>query len=194
MDINTSQIRANYGNTAVLARALHKQPTDPMVTDLLETATAKFISHIGYQLEYQEHDEIWLSGDGGPMLALPGAPLHDDPIIRINDNPTPLPPGRAGGVQVGRRTGILWRPAGWPDGIENIHVTYSHGHQIIPADVQDVVTEAALLATTIRPGVSRISSGDETIDFTKAIAEGGTTAQWGHVVETYRLSNNGDGL
>ena len=187
--------RPNYGNPAVLARALNKQPTDPVITDLLEAATTKFISHLGRPLDYTEHDEIWLSGDGSPMLALPAAPIHGDPIINILGTPAPVPalPGSGRhGVQIGRRTGILWRPAGWPDGLENIHVTYSHGYQTIPSDVQDVVTEAAVMAT--HPvGVARVSTGDESIDFIRQIAESGTTAYWNHVVDAYRLTNNGDG-
>lgn len=186
-----------YGDAAALARAMNKQPTDPDVLALLRAATTRFINQLGYRLDYQDDAEIWLSGDGGPMLALPAAPIHGDPVVLIDGYQEALPIARdryhRAGYQIARRSGILWLNSGWPEGLENIHITYAHGYDPIPADVQQAVTEAAILAT--KPaGVSRISTGDESIDFINRLAEGGTTATWAAAIDAYRLSNNGDGL
>ena len=175
-----------YADPSDVAARLDVDPTDPVMLRRLAAATDRLISDIGHPLHLVTDDEHFGSGDGGPTLAVPATPIVGTPTIEIDDTPVT-------GVQIGRRTGLLWRDAGWPRGLENVRIVYTHGYATIPGDVQDVIIDAVEAAHSLDVGVEQVSTGGESVKFTAGLVNGGTTLAWGRVADKYRLTGNGDG-
>lgn len=171
---------------ADLAVRLGTTPEDPKLLASLRRASDRFEEQIGYPLHIVEDDEYWATGDGGGTIALPAAPIIGTPQISIDDQP-------ATGWHVGRRSGLLWRPAGWPRGLENVRVIYTHGFEKIPGGVQDAILDAAESDYSIRAGIESVATGNENIKFSSNRVAGGTTPAWAAAVEKYTLHWAGDG-
>ncbi len=171
---------------AELAARLGVPATDAEMLLALKRASARFTGQIGYPLHLVENDEYYATGDGGSTISLPAAPIQGTPAVTINGAP-------ATDYHVGRQSGLLWRPGGWHLGLENIHVVYTHGHQEIPGDVQDVILDAAEADAQMQAGIESITTGNESVKFTASRVAGGVTSQWTELVNKYQLSQNGDG-
>lgn len=171
---------------ADLAARLGAPTDDAKLLASLKRASDRFIGQIGYPLHKVTDDEYWATGDGGPTIALPAAPIVGDPTVEINGTP-------ATGYQVGRRSGLLWRPGGWPCGLENVCVVYTHGYDQIPGDVQDAVLDAAEADHSIRAGIESVTTGNESVKFASNRVAGGTTPAWAAAVDKYTLHWAGDG-
>lgn len=150
----------------------------------LRRVSDRFRGAVHHPVHRVEDETIYLSGDGGPSLQLPAAPIIGTPTITHGARPMI--------VQIGYRSGLLRCDNGFPDGLENIEVTYTHGYFEIPGDIQDAVLEVAEAACTHRPGVDLITTGNETVRFNSAIAAGGTTPLWADAVAKYIIGGNGD--
>ena len=165
-----------------LALRLGVDEDDPGLMLALYRISDRFRGEVGFPVSLTTDDEVWLSGNGTRVLLLPGRPIVGDPVITIDGVP-------ATGVEVGRSSGVLRRRAGWPDGLDNVHVTYTHGYTEIPRDIQDAVLDVAEVAAVLKPGIEHVATGDESVKFVNRMVDTGTTATWTRVVEKYR----GDG-
>jgi len=132
-----------------------------------------------------QDDEIYLSGNGSRSLALPAAPIHGVPLVEVEGRPVT-------DFQTGRRAGLLRRLGYWPDGLDNIRITYTHGYRLIPGGIQAAVLSVAEAAYHMQAGVETVSTGNESVKFSNSLVNGGTTQEWAAAVNRYILGGNGD--
>lgn len=145
----------------------------------LRRVSARFADAVGYPVQLTTDDEHWASGDGTNILLLPGRPIIGDPVVEIDGTAVT-------DFQIGRRAGILRRYGGWPDGLDNIRVVYTHGWADIPRGIQDAVLDVAEAAAVLQSGIESIATGDESIKFLNRMIDTGTTATWTAAVQKYR--------
>jgi len=162
-----------------LALRLGLSETEPSLLLALHRISDRFRGLVGYPVSKTEDDEVWLSGNCTSTLLLPGRPIIGDPVVEIGGE-------AATGVEVGRMAGILRRRAGWPDGLDNIRVMYTHGYTNIPRDIQDAILDVAEAAAVLQPGVEQIDTGDESVKFLNRMIDTGTTETWKQAVQKYR--------
>jgi hypothetical protein len=126
-----------------------------------------------------EDDTILLNGDGGVTLLLPA--LHVTEISVKVDGETVTD------YACSYEAGVLRRAGCWPDGLANIEVTYSHGWDPVPGDVQDAVLEQAAILAMVPIGVQSESAGTQSITWGHQ-ATTGVTDKWASAVALYRIS------
>lgn len=163
-----------------LATILGTTAGDPNVILAIRRASDRFEGAIGYPVGLVEDDEIQLAGDGSRVLLLPSCPIIGTPVVAVDGEAVT-------DFEVGRKAGVLRRKAGWPDGLDNIVVTYTHGWTVVPGDIADAVLEMAEIDS--RPhGVASVASGSESIGIAVTI-QTGVTQRWSDAVEKYRLKD-----
>lgn len=122
---------------------------------------------------------MWLNGDGTDTLHLPAAPFTTITVkvdgVTVTD------------YQPARRSGLLRRAAGWPDGLENIEVTFTHGYTEIPGDIVDAVLEQAQTQALTIAAVQQQGMGPASVTYGKE-ATIGVTSKWSEAVEKYKLN------
>lgn len=157
-----------------------KHPRVPLedLQKAVSRASGRFEGAIGYPFAFISDDVIVLCGDGSKRLLLPGIPVIGDPVVTIDGEPV--------AVRVNRAAGILRRADGqaWPNDFDNVKVTYSHGHTMIPRGVQDAILEQAEALLVSTPGVAARQAGSESITFLSS-ATVGVTQRWVDTVRTY---------
>lgn len=163
---------------ATLASKVDAEPGDQKVTSTLRRVSDRFRGAVHHPVHLVNDDLVFLSGDGGPALKVPATPIVGTPTVTVNG-------AEVTDFQIGRAAGLLRRPHGWPDGLENVAVEYSHGYPMIPADIQDAVLEMAEIAYTLKYGVDTIASSGDSVRFIQALAAGGTTPAWQDAVAKY---------
>lgn len=163
-----------------LALRLHVGQDDPHLREALQRASDRFAGAIGYPVHLVQDDTVYLSGNGSPSLHLPARPVQGTPTVKVDGVPVD-------GVQVGRAAGIIRLTSGcFPDGLDNVEVTYTHGWAVPPADIADAVLEQAELIHRILVGVSAVQAGSEQISFF-ATMQTGVTQLWVDTVKRYAL-------
>lgn len=170
-----------------LATKLGVAETDGKLLLALRRASDRFVGAVHHPVVKIEDDTIELDGNGSYSLLLPAAPVIGTPVVVVD------------GVAVlyktdyslSRSKGILRRRgAVWPDDLGNIEVTYSHGYDPVPGDIQDAVLEQAELQYQLLAGVAQMSLSGESFAF-GAQSTVGVTQRWAEAVERYQL-NRGD--
>lgn len=164
-----------------LATLTRLQPSSEQLLLALERASDRFRDAVGHPVHLVEDDEIWLDGDGTDTLLLPAAPFT---TITVELNGAALVAGL--GYQTNRRAGILRRPGGWPDGLENIKVIYTHGYTVIPGGIVDAVLEQAATQALVLAHIAAESAGGQSATY-GAQAMVGVTTKWTEAVEKYSL-------
>lgn len=89
----------------------------------------------GWHIAPTVTETITLDGSGTRVVSLPS--LHVTDVGEVTEN----------GVEVDvewASTGLLRRRRFWTDRWRAVEVTFTHGHQTVPADLAKVVVEAAL--------------------------------------------------
>ena len=139
-------------------------------TAAIVEARAAIQAYCEQQIELVEDDELTLDSNGGTRLLLPELPVlavsavvEDDEVLTVDDD-----------YKVGQY-GILYRiGARWAVGVQNVMVTYSHGHETIPQVIADVCARAAARRyqaglraseSDAVPGVQAKSLGDFSVTF-----------------------------
>lgn len=129
-----------------------------------------------------ENDVIYLNGRGGDTLHLKAIPadvhtveVGGETLVRDTD------------YQVDGDAGILRAAGIWPDGLGNVKVTYSHGYETVPGDIQDAVLEHATTMVKVFAHLQQNSAGSTQESYQQA-ALVGTTAKWVECVEKYKIN------
>ncbi len=142
----------------------------PMVDAAIRGATAAIRNYCNQYISYVQDDEVVFDGQGGTKLFLPELPVVS--VKTVVEDDVELESGvdyKLGANGVLHRLG-----AEWPEGIQNISVTYTHGYGTIPEDIVLVCTRAAartyqagLRAAEMAgvPGVSSKSLGDFSVSY-----------------------------
>lgn len=174
---------APYLATPEQLATLTKLPAaSPTLLLALERASNRFRGEVGHPVHQVVGDTIWLDGDGTDTLLLPAAPFTTITVEVDGAVVTDFKPAR--------RSGILRRPSGWPDGLENIEIVYTHGYETIPGDIVDAVLEQAQTQLFAMPAISSQGIGPGNVSYEKA-ATVGVTQRWADTVARYSL-NGGD--
>ncbi|MFF8879606.1 mobile element protein [Streptomyces flaveolus] len=171
---------------ARLAAWLPVSAEDPKLLEALRAASSRFVGAVRHPVRLVENDTVTLYGDGTDRLLLPAAPVVS--VVSVDLDGDPLALGT--GYRIRRDVGILRRCGGvWPDWGE-VTVTYSHGYDPIPDEIEEVVIDQARTIYRVQPGVQTVQAGGESITY-GAQAAIGVTSQWSEAVAAYRL-NRGD--
>lgn len=170
---------APYLATPEQLATLTKLPVDsPRLLLELDRASNRFRDAVGYPVHQVTGDIIWLDGDGTDTLLLPAAPFTTITVAVDGAAVTDFKPSR--------RAGILRRAGGWPDGLENIEVQYTHGYPEIPGGIVDAVLEQAATQVLVQAAISSQGMGPATVKY-EAKATVGVTQKWTDAVEKYSL-------
>lgn len=142
-------------------------------------ASASIRNYCHQAFDEAEDDEVTLDGTGTHKLLLPQLPVVEVAAVEVEDYNGDMDALDVDDYRLGQH-GILYRlDAVWPAGIQNIQVTYSHGYETIPDDIQAICVRAAGRAyqAGLRadeaggvPGIASTSLGDYAVSFG---AEGG---------------------
>lgn len=162
-----------------LALLVGVPPENAKLLLALTRASDRFEGAVGYPVAKVDNDEVDLAGDGGQTLLLPALPVVGTPTVQIDGTAVT-------DFQVGRRFGVMRRAAGWPDGLDNIRVTYTHGYDEIPGDIVDAVLEQAESTYRVLVGVANVGSGSEQIGYFATVTTG-VTQRWTDTVERYQI-------
>lgn len=171
---------------AELAVWLGVPDDDAKLLAALNAASRRFRGAVRHPVSLVTGDSIVLDGNGRPSLLLPAAPVTAVDSVEVDGEVL-----EAGTSYSWSQDGFLRHLDGcWPDRLRCIEVTYSHGYDLVPEDIQEVVIDQAQAIYAVQPGVQQKTVGSQSVTF-GAQAATGVTAQWSSVVERYRL-NSGD--
>lgn len=144
----------------------------------LNRASGRFRGAVGHPVSLVQNDTVWLGGDGGETLLLPARPVAN---VSVKVDGVAVT-----GVHVSSRLGVLRLAGGWPDGLDNVEVTYDHGYAAIPVDIQDAVLEQAELQYSVMVAAQQVTQGGRSVTFgTQATV--GVTQRWQECVDRYRV-------
>lgn len=147
----------------------------------LQRASNRFRGDVGYPVHRVANDVVRLNGSGTRTLLLPAFPV-DVHTVSVDGEPLVYRTD----YSVDARYGILRRRNGlvWPEDLGSVEVTYSHGWEAVPGDVEDAVLEHAATITMVLVHVQQNSAGS-TQESYGAAAMVGTTAKWSAAVAKY---------
>lgn len=137
-----------------------------------------------------------LDGNGALEMCLPSLYVTGVSAVVVT-----LPDGSAYDAQIGTGYDVAWNEGGvlawlpsslsgfayWPEGKQNIAVTYSGGYETIPDDLQAALNSLTARMPKIQSGLSQAKIGTAAMTYAAGIAAGGLLAveQW--VFDRYRI-------
>ncbi|WP_338683942.1 mobile element protein [Streptomyces acidiscabies] len=159
---------------------------DPKLLQALGSASSRFRSAVRHHVSYVAGDTTVLDGNGKESILLKAAPVTEVTSVKLD------------GATLAYRSDYEWSEDGflrrvgcrWPDRLRCIEIVWSHGFQTIPDDIDEVIIDQARTQYTVRPGLTSMTVGGQSVGF-GAQASIGVTQQWKTAVEKYRL-NRGD--
>ncbi|MDH3037922.1 mobile element protein [Streptomyces sp. TRM75561] len=169
-----------------LAAWLGVPASDAKLRQALAAASSRFRGAVRHHVSFVADDTTVLDGNGKESLLLPAAPVTAIASVMLD------------GEALTYRTDYDWSADGflrrvgrcWPDRLRCVDVVWSHGYEPIPEDIAEVVLDQARAQYAVRPGLTSMTVGGQSVAF-GAQASIGVTAQWTTMVEKYRL-NHGD--
>lgn len=169
-----------------LATWLGVPADDAKLLQALAAASSRFRGAVRHHVSLVDGETITLDGNGRGSVLLPAAPVTAVEAVELD------------GQALTYRTDYEWSSDGflrrvdgcWPNRLRCLTIVYSHGFDPIPEDVAEVVSDQARAGYTVRPGLTAMTVGGQSLSF-GAQASIGVTAQWSAAVEKYRL-NRGD--
>jgi hypothetical protein len=160
--------------------------SDTKLRQALGAASSRFRGAVRHHVSFVADEAVVLDGNGKESLLLPAAPVTAVSSVQVD------------GTELTYSTDFEWSADGflrrvgacWPDRLRCIEVVYSHGYEFIPDDIAEVVIDQARAQYAVRPGLTSMTVGGQSVAF-GAQASIGVTSQWKTAVEKYRL-NSGD--
>lgn len=151
------------------------------VMDLLAGASAAFRSATRQHISRVAGDVVALDGDGSSVLLLPQVPVTAVTSVVVDDGSTSTTLAAADYQWFGN--GVLRRSGKWPARPRSVTVTYDHGYDPIPDDVQEAVAKRAARGLDERVGVASAQLGAASYTFTQP----GPSPEWDEAVAAYRV-------
>jgi len=173
---------------AELAAKLGLAADDPTLLYALRSASRDFAGAVRHPVRHVAAEEVRLDGTGTALLQLPCAPVTAVTTVEVD------------GAVLAEGTdfdwsedGLLERAGGWPRRFRAVRVVYSHGYTVVPADIQDAVSQKAEMTLNVTPGLASMTVGGESLSFATGSSASvvGVTDTWTRTVEKYQL-NRGD--
>lgn len=168
-----------------LATKARLRVNDPNVELALRNSSDRFRGEVGYPVHRVVGDVVYLNGKGTAKMVLPARPVD---VHSVEVDGAVLLPGV--GFRQDRDAGIIERTAGWfPEGLGTVKVTYDHGWEVIPGDIEDAVLEHATTIARVMAHLQQNSAGS-TQESYGAAAMVGVTQKWAAAVARYSLNGN----
>jgi len=169
---------------ADLAAWLPVGPEDPKLLAALAAASSRFRGAVRHPVTPVAGDVMVLDGGGRSSILLPAAPVTAVSEVLLDGEPLV-----DGTDYAWSADGFLRRLGGtvWPDRLRCLRVTYSHGYDPVPEDIQEVVIDQARVLYAVKAGVQTVQAGGITTTF-GAQAAVGVSAQWSAMVKKYRVN------
>lgn len=182
--------RGRLATTQALAevRKVQHDPTDVQAIRALEDASEVFRSLARNPITLVEDDEVELQGNWSSRLWLPLTPVIDVASVSVSTSLMgSVPMVLAGAALSWNRRGLLqyWGAgigscSGWGGDGATVNVTYSHGYDVIPGDV-----EVTVLNLATRLLANRNAANSEAISAYQ-ISYGGLSVEDQNVIKKYR--------
>lgn len=169
---------------ARLALYLRVPASDPLLLEVLRSASQRFRGSVGHVVDLVEDEVVTLDGNGRQSLLLPVWPTTAVEQVVLE------------GEELVEGTDYDWSEAGilrrlgcqvWPDKLRCVVVTYSHGWAEIPSDISDAVIEQARAGYRAEPGLKSKAVGGQS-----ATWETGVSANWSKAVEKHQVQTGSD--
>jgi hypothetical protein len=160
--------------------------SDPKLRQALGAASSRFRGAVRHHVSFVADETTVLDGNGKTSLLLPAAPVTSVTSVKLD------------GVALTENTDFSWSADGylrrlgacWPDRLRCVEIVWSHGYETTPEDIAEVVVDQARAQYAVRPGLTSMTVGGQSVAF-GAQASIGVTEQWKTAVEKYGL-NDGD--
>lgn len=175
---------------AELAERLGRPADDPKVAARLRAATRRFRGQVHHPVTQVVDDVVVLDGNGRESVLLPVWPTTAVAQVLLD------------GVELTEGVDYSWSEAGmlrrlgchrWPDRLGCLQVTHTHGWPVdaIPDDVVEAVLDQAEAMSNIRPGITQMTTGGQSLTFGTQAAVG-VTDTWAKAVARHRRRTSGD--
>ena len=155
-------------------------------TLLLAAAEAAVRAYCGWHIAPVRTDTVTVDGSGAQVLPLPTMALRNVESVDENGQPVTL------ADMQWSASGFLHRPVGWTSNLRGVEVTFSHGYDDVPLEVQAVVLSVAARAAASPDGITRTQVGSVSVSFSQSATNvAGGVALLDHerdVLDRYRLS------
>ena len=157
---------------------------DSLLERLINAATELIESETGRRFKKTDHEEEIHDGIG-KNLALENYPILDseddvsnsDPVIkRIYSDGTDDTIDEDS-YRYNKKTGVIYRAVGWPEGEDNISVDYTAGYDTIPADLEQACIDLVSYAYNRRKNAGVKSEADGAYSITYATLDQVPTAK-----------------
>lgn len=155
-------------------------PDELVALEVLRSASASVRAYCGWAITTEDHVEVVVDTDGGPVLTVPS--LHLTAVHEVEVDGALL-------VEDVDYTwsamGALYRRSGWPRRFRGARVVYSGGYESPPAELSSVV--AGLAGRLSAPaGVASWSVGSQTVTFNSEAGPTLSTVEEA-VLDRYRI-------
>lgn len=160
-------------------------------------AQAAMVAYCGWDPTTQVTDAVaTLSGTGSPSIFLPSLAVTAVTAVSVT-----FPDGYVYDAQIGEGLDVSWRENGelrwlptasrpwiyWPEGLDNIQVTYSGGYNPIPADLTAALNSLSSRMPTIQSGLTSAKIGTAAMTYAAPLAAGGFLMVEQMVFDRYRI-------
>lgn len=143
----------------------------------LDAASAQVRAYCGWAITSEVNVQVVVDSNGSRLLAVPCLALSAVHEVLAAGHPVTDYTWSA--------VGVLHRPARWPDGFRSVAVTYSGGHQVVPAEL--IAVTCGLAGRLSMPmGVAGMSVGSQSVTFSTE-AGPGLSAVDQAVLDRYRI-------
>lgn len=163
----------------LLAERTGRSESDPELEAELRAASSRFRDQVRRPISRIKDDTIVLDGGGRRNLRLPSAPVDEVSKVRIDGQDTDVMVSRDGLIR--RKDGRIF-----PDDYGNVEVTYTHGFDPVPEEIEEVVIDSAAGRLATERGLSSLQVGGITQSFSKA-EQSGVTQAWSDTVARWRI-------
>jgi hypothetical protein len=160
-------------------------------------AQAAMVAYCGWDPTALVVDQqILLDGNGALALFLPSLYVTAVSAVTVT-----LVDGSTYAAQIGTGLDVSWNVGGeldwlptatggagcWPEGLQNVAVTYSGGYATVPTDLQAALNSLSARMPKVTSGLTQAKIGTASMTYAQSVAQGGLLAveQW--VFDKYRI-------
>lgn len=151
----------------------------------LAAAAGQVESLCGWHIAPQRTDTVTVDGSGSQIQELPTLHLVD--LVSVTEDGTAVDLDGVG-VQWSA-TGYLWRPSVWTRRLRGVVAEIEHGYAATPPEVVAIVCANAVRGLTLVPGVSRETSGGESISYSPGEGVALTDQEERVLTRRYQITN-----
>lgn len=151
---------------------------DTRLLEAIEAASSDFRRETRQYISRVVGDTVTLDPEGRRVILLPELPVIDVTALTVDGIPvTPL-------TGLWSEAGIIRSTTAFPREFRSVTVTYTHGFEPVPRDIQLAVARAAIARSTQPAGVRNATVGPFTVGYGGA----GVSEEWNRITRAYKRS------